>query len=168
MEQEFNIKREVKMDFEETREMRNTSGLPSDNEDPQNSCDSGDAKMMDQRPDYMDEQGRIDLHRTTDAQVWAREFVHVIGNHPTADPYNEYFMLTWFANAIEIGRSAGEQAEREKDFMEKLYEIIYQTVGAATVPFMEDHPDYVFPSERVIEAVAYSLKNFGIPPRRDA
>lgn len=41
-------------------------------------------------------------------------------------------------------------------------EVAYQAAGAATRPLMEDHPDYVFPSERVRDAVAELLKDFGI------
>lgn len=105
-----------------------------------------------------------DLHATTDAQVWAREFIDIIETAPTADPHSEDFMRIWFANAIETGRVHAQQEERERDFMEKLHEIIYQTVGAATVPFMADNPDYVFPSERVRDAIEECLKQFGIPP----
>lgn len=42
-------------------------------------------------------------------------------------------------------------------------EVAYQAAGAATRPLLEDHPDYVFPAERVQEAVAYLLSTFGIP-----
>jgi hypothetical protein len=41
-------------------------------------------------------------------------------------------------------------------------EVAYQVAGAATRPLMEDHPDYVFPSERVADAVAELLSDFGI------
>lgn len=40
------------------------------------------------------------LHATTDGAVWATEFVRLHGG-------DWYLMLTWFANAIEIGRAAG-------------------------------------------------------------
>lgn len=45
---------------------------------------------------------------------------------------------------------------------EWLTEVAYQAAGAATRPLMEDHPDYVFPSERVSEAVAELLRDFNI------
>lgn len=45
---------------------------------------------------------------TTDATVWAHEFVAQI---PEVD---EGLMITWFANAIEVGRSAG-RAEAQAD-----------------------------------------------------
>lgn len=112
-----------------------------------------------------DEMGRVNLHDTTDAQVWAREFVHIIGHAPTADPYNGQFMMTWFANAIETGRRAGRDTEIKRDFMEKLHEIIYMAAGAATRPLLEDNPDYVFPSERVAKAVEECLEQCGILPR---
>lgn len=41
-------------------------------------------------------------------------------------------------------------------------EVAYQAAGAATRPLLEDHPDYVFPSERVSDAVAELLSDFGI------
>lgn len=43
------------------------------------------------------------LHATTDAAVWAHHFKAQFGD-TTPD---EYTMLTWFANAIETGRTAG-------------------------------------------------------------
>jgi hypothetical protein len=42
-------------------------------------------------------------------------------------------------------------------------EVAYQAAGAATRPLLEDHPDYVFPAERVQDAVAYLLETFGVP-----
>lgn len=43
-------------------------------------------------------------------------------------------------------------------------EVAYQAAGAATRPLLEDHPDYVFPAERVRDAVAALLAEFDIPP----
>ena len=60
------------------------------------------------------------LLATTDAMVWAQEFCRIftgatIGSPPTGVNYSsghrwvdEGTMLTWFANAIETGRSAGQ------------------------------------------------------------
>ena len=51
------------------------------------------------------------LHATTDAQVWARAWcaiarrLHAEGE----DLIDEGWMIGWFANAIETGRSAGAQ-----------------------------------------------------------
>lgn len=42
-------------------------------------------------------------------------------------------------------------------------EVAYQVAGAATRPLLEDHPSYVFPAERVRDAVAGLLSDFGIP-----
>lgn len=46
------------------------------------------------------------LHGTTDATVWAEEFAKVC---PDVDRAT---MIGWFANAIEVGRSAGLRAPR--------------------------------------------------------
>ena len=45
---------------------------------------------------------RLLLNSTT-ADVWAKEFVRVHGG-------DEGLMLTWFANAIEVGRTAGKKS----------------------------------------------------------
>lgn len=42
-------------------------------------------------------------------------------------------------------------------------ELAYQVAGAATRPLLEDNGDYVFPAERVSDAVAELLSDFGIP-----
>lgn len=36
---------------------------------------------------------------------------------------------------------------------EELLGLVFEAAGAATGPLMRDHPDYVFPSEEVAEAV---------------
>lgn len=44
---------------------------------------------------------------------------------------------------------------------EQIRELAFQAGGAATAPLLEDHPDYVFPSERVaacVENVLADLK----------
>lgn len=49
-----------------------------------------------------------DLLATTDAMVWAEEFIGIIrnrGEYPGADPLDPGFMVAWFANAIETGRA---------------------------------------------------------------
>lgn len=46
------------------------------------------------------------LHATTDAAVWASEFLRLHGGD-----WN--LMVTWFANAIEVGRAAGRDEESE-------------------------------------------------------
>lgn len=49
------------------------------------------------------------LHDTTDARVWADEFlqvVHARANGPDV-PVDRELMVSWFANAIETGRTHG-------------------------------------------------------------
>ena len=54
------------------------------------------------------------LHGTTDAQVWAREFVRMYDD-PDLDVWlDEELMTTWFANAIEVGRAAGIDKARRR------------------------------------------------------
>jgi hypothetical protein len=40
--------------------------------------------------------------------------------------------------------------------------IAYEAAGAASVPFMQDHPDYVMPSERIEDGVRAVLASYGI------
>lgn len=47
------------------------------------------------------------LYATTDAQVWAEEFMLAFGWRQ--HQIDEDLMVTWFANAIETGRQAGER-----------------------------------------------------------
>jgi len=105
----------------------------------------------------------IHLFGNTDAQAWAQSFVKTVREHPTI-PEDEGTMIGWFANAIMAGYDAGQKAERERDFMDKLREIIYQVAGAATQPFMVAHPDMVMPSEEVTAGVEAVLRSFGIEP----
>lgn len=44
------------------------------------------------------------LYATTDAAVWAAEFMAVLAEGVEID---EGLMIGWFANAIETGRTAG-------------------------------------------------------------
>lgn len=62
---------------------------------------------------------KVDLHATTDAQVWAQEFMKVVQRFPSGECFNEGFMLGWFANAIETGRAAGE-----REFIEHLKQYV--------------------------------------------
>ena len=45
------------------------------------------------------------LRNSTAADVWAAEFVKLHGG-------DEELMLAWFANAIEVGRTAGKSARK--------------------------------------------------------
>lgn len=97
-----------------------------------------------------------------DAEVWANQWLEVIAKNPTI-PTDKGTMIGWFANAIMAGYDKGRRDEQKRDVVEKLREIIFQAAGAATRPLLEDHPDYVFPSDRVTEAVEEICSQFGIP-----
>lgn len=103
-----------------------------------------------------------DLIGETDATVWATEWLETISRNPGI-PTDEGTMISWFANAIMAGYDQGRRNEQKRDVVEKLREIIYQAVGAATVPFMEDHPTYVFPDDRIKEGIERVCSDFGIP-----
>jgi hypothetical protein len=47
-----------------------------------------------------------ELLQTTDAAKWAREFTRI--NAEKGITVDEGWMITWFANAIEVGRAAGQ------------------------------------------------------------
>jgi hypothetical protein len=102
-----------------------------------------------------------DLIGETDAQVWVKQWLETISENPSI-PTDEGTMISWFANAIMAGYDQGRRFERSRDIVEKLREIIFQAAGAATRPLLEDHSDYVFPSERVSEAVEQVCVDFGI------
>lgn len=104
----------------------------------------------------------LDLVGETDARVWTKAWLETISKHPTV-PTDEGTMIGWFANAIMAGYDQGVRNEQKRDIGEKLREIIFQAAGAATGPLLEDHPGYIFPAERVSEAVEEVCKKFGIP-----
>lgn len=53
------------------------------------------------------------LLSTTDAKVWTDEFFEVINNNGELEA--DYgLVLSWFANAIEVGRTAGQQWSGER------------------------------------------------------
>lgn len=92
----------------------------------------------------------VKLHGTTDAMVWAQEFVKTLREHPdTADPRDEGFMVGWFANAMQT-------ASRESVTLsaEDLCGLVFEAAGAATGPLLRDNPGYVFPADEVSELVA--------------
>lgn len=45
----------------------------------------------------------------TNAQVWASEFVTYFKDRSVGEGIDEDLMTTWFANAIEAGREAGDE-----------------------------------------------------------
>jgi hypothetical protein len=102
----------------------------------------------------------------TDAQVWAKTFVEIVQENPTI-PTDEGTMIGWFANAIMSGYDEGMSKERRRDISDKLRELAFQSAGAASVPFMMDHPDYVMPTEQITEGVNKVLEDFGIPTGDD-
>ncbi len=57
-----------------------------------------------------------DLHATTDAQVWAKAWCETatIAVGEGRSLIDEGWMIGWFANAIEAGRTAGQQLEMTK------------------------------------------------------
>lgn len=63
-----------------------------------------------------DETGKL-LHSTTDARVWASEWCRIAENLDgerclvvDSRVIDEGWMTGWFANAIEVGRTAGHAA----------------------------------------------------------
>jgi hypothetical protein len=81
-------------------------------------------------PDYEPDTKR--LYGTTDASVWAEEFCKRFD-------MDEGTMIAWFANAIEIGRSAGKaQREQEVDELTTELDIDAELLRAAT-DFAEFH-----------------------------
>ena len=52
------------------------------------------------------------LHTTTDAAVWAEEFMN-IANKLEIKGIDEGWMIGWFANAIETGRQFGRLEIKE-------------------------------------------------------
>jgi hypothetical protein len=101
-----------------------------------------------------------------DAYKWADGWLQVLAEHPEIATDRDT-MQTWFANAIMSGYEHGVQEERKRPLLEKVHEVIFQAVGAGTAPLLEDHGDYVFPSERVVANVERVLTEFGIPTNRD-
>lgn len=53
-----------------------------------------------------------DLLATTDGEVWAQEFMRRFGDRLN-ESVDEGLMISWFANAIETGRTAGEARLRD-------------------------------------------------------
>lgn len=49
-----------------------------------------------------------DLHSTTDAAIWTDEFFRLHADR--LDQIDWGLMVSWFANAIEVGRSAGRES----------------------------------------------------------
>jgi hypothetical protein len=108
-----------------------------------------------------------DLIGETDAKLWVKNWIETISENPSI-PTDKGTMLAWFSVAIMAGYDQGRRDEKKRDIVEKLREMIFQAGGAATQPLMEDHPDYVFPSERVVERIEQVCIDFGIPKETNA
>jgi hypothetical protein len=48
-----------------------------------------------------------ELHSTTDATIWARRFIELV--ELGLDPTDFGWVVGWFANAIETGRTFGRE-----------------------------------------------------------
>lgn len=71
------------------------------------------------------------LHDTTNAAVWAEEFLKVVGGAipPSEDggaAVDFGLMVGWFANAIETGRNAGRAQFRE-DMLAAVHSVYFGT-----------------------------------------
>jgi hypothetical protein len=56
----------------------------------------------------MTQNSQVEVTQTTDALVWAKEFMRLFEDR--REDIDADLMLTWFANAIETGRTAGDEA----------------------------------------------------------
>jgi hypothetical protein len=107
----------------------------------------------------------MELVGSTDAQVWARAFVEIVGENPGI-PTDEGTMLGWFANAIMAGHDAGVRAERKRGFDDCVREIAYQAAGAGAWAVMHEAPHVVMPDQAVTEGVDAVLAEFGVKGHR--
>lgn len=62
---------------------------------------------MKQMPMMIPEVDTALLYSTTDAMVWAQEFVKVLKMRPDL-AYDEGFVVAWFANAMETVKTRAE------------------------------------------------------------
>lgn len=104
----------------------------------------------------------VDLVGVIDARIWVDHWMTIIETRPEI-PLDRGTMIGWFANAIQTGIDYGRAQEQRRDIGEKIREMMFQAAGAGTRPLLEDHPNYMFPSERVKEAVDDVCRAFGIP-----
>jgi hypothetical protein len=107
-----------------------------------------------------------DLIGEMDSRVWVDHWLATISENPSI-PTDEGAMLSWFANALMAGYDNGRRYEQRRDIVDKIREIVYQSVGAGSRPLLEDHPAYIFPSTRVADAVEAVLSDFGIPKEKN-
>lgn len=62
---------------------------------------------------YTEDKEKPDLHSTTDAQVWIKEWQKIISKHPGI-PKDKDTMIGWFANAIMAGYDQGVKDTKAK------------------------------------------------------
>lgn len=59
----------------------------------------------------------INLLKTTDAEIWAKEFVRIKDeNNWTLEDIDEGLMISWFSNAIITGRDITSGSPLEKQY----------------------------------------------------
>lgn len=58
---------------------------------------------------FIDEADTYLLYSTTDAAIWAQEYMKVVRQRPDL-AFDEGFILTWFANAIETAKNHAERS----------------------------------------------------------
>jgi hypothetical protein len=56
----------------------------------------------------------VNLATTTDARVWADEFIRLNAGKPIGTDFDHADAISWFANAIMIGQDAGERRTEKK------------------------------------------------------
>lgn len=77
----------------------------------------------------MSDKTALKLHQTTDAAVWAKEFVRINGG-------DEELMLTWFANAIMVGHDEGQRRiEQRIAYLEEAAKDLAYTLRRAAKTF---------------------------------
>ena len=107
----------------------------------------------------------LDLVGVEDARVWASKWLRAFKEEYPEIPINEGPMILWFMFAIETGQALGRRKEKERDIVDRLREIVILAAEAATVPLREDNPNYIFPTERVMDAVDEICADYGLYPR---
>lgn len=66
--------------------------------------------MTKQQTLMIDEPNSLLLLSTTDAEIWAQEFVKVVKQRPDL-AYDLGFVVAWFANAIETAKAYAERGQ---------------------------------------------------------
>jgi hypothetical protein len=69
--------------------------------------------MTTQKTLLIDEADEKLLYSTTDAQIWAQEYIKVVKQRPDL-AFDEGFILIWFANAMDTAISYAERTSTAK------------------------------------------------------